>query len=164
MNSQEAAARGWRVRNSRRARPGLRSQELPPFAQSARYARWLRGASFAGARRRGLPSEAASEATRDAACHPEPRAKRAFGEGWRRGWDSNSVSSFRMCNLQILQCRRCRECQRCRGTLHAIARTAEVRGARSGTASRRCRTQRYDPRRDTLKGRIAPHAGGPPQK
>ena len=24
----------------------------------------------------------------NAACHPKPRAKRAFGEGWRRGWDS----------------------------------------------------------------------------
>ena len=25
----------------------------------------------------------------NAACQPKPRAKRAIGEGWRRGWDSN---------------------------------------------------------------------------
>jgi hypothetical protein len=55
---------------------------------------------------------------------------------WRRGWDSDPTGPCSSCNLQILQCHPCRECQRCRGALHAIARTAQVRGARSGTASR----------------------------
>ena len=57
--------------------------------------------------------------------HPEPRAKRAIGEGWRRGWDSNSVRVFRICNLQKPRCRHRRRCQGCRRALHAIARTAE---------------------------------------
>src|SRR5262252_2486077 len=45
---------------------------------------------------------------------------------WRRGWDSNPVSSFRICNLQIPCCQDCRECQRCRRTLPIIAHADEV--------------------------------------
>jgi hypothetical protein len=44
-----------------------------------------------------------------------------FGEGWRRGWDSNPTGRFGFCKLQILQCHDCRACQRCRGALHQIA-------------------------------------------
>ena len=42
--------------------------------------------------------------------------------GWRRGWDSNPVSSCRVCNLQILSCQGCRKCQGCRGTLLVFTR------------------------------------------
>ena len=45
---------------------------------------------------------------------------------WRRGWDSNSVTPFRLWKLQILRCRQCHGCRRCRGALHAIARTDEL--------------------------------------
>ncbi len=41
---------------------------------------------------------------------------------WRRGWDSNSSSAFRICKLQKLRCRECHECRRCRRALPAIAR------------------------------------------
>jgi hypothetical protein len=51
-------------------------------------------------------------------------------EGWRRGWDSNPTAFFGFCKLQIPNCQHCRESQRCRGTLHAVARTAEIRGLR----------------------------------
>jgi hypothetical protein len=43
---------------------------------------------------------------------------------WRRGWDSNSVRPFRICNLQIPKCRHCRKCHRCRGALHLGAPAA----------------------------------------
>jgi len=41
--------------------------------------------------------------------------------GWRRGWDSNPITSCRFCNLQTPCCRGCHKCQRCRGALHPIA-------------------------------------------
>jgi hypothetical protein len=41
---------------------------------------------------------------------------------WRRGWDSNAVSSCRICNLQIPHCQDCRGCRRCRGALPDFTR------------------------------------------
>jgi len=41
--------------------------------------------------------------------------------GWRRGWDSNPITSCRFCSLQTPRCRGCHTCQRCRGALHPIA-------------------------------------------
>lgn len=40
---------------------------------------------------------------------------------WRRGWDSHSVGSFRICNLQKPHCHGCHNCQDCRRALHLIA-------------------------------------------
>jgi hypothetical protein len=41
---------------------------------------------------------------------------------WRRGWDSNAVSSCRICNLQIPRCQDSRGCQRFRGALPDFTR------------------------------------------
>ena len=43
---------------------------------------------------------------------------------WRRGWDSNAISSCRICNLQIPGCQDCRGCQRRRGALPDFTRRA----------------------------------------
>jgi hypothetical protein len=43
-------------------------------------------------------------------------------QGNRRGWDSNPLGRFRLCQLQILRCCHCRKCQRYRGALPAVAR------------------------------------------
>jgi hypothetical protein len=40
---------------------------------------------------------------------------------WRRGWDSNPITSCSFCNLQRSRCRSSHQCQRCRGALHPIA-------------------------------------------
>ena len=83
--------------------------EQPTFAQGAPCGRWLRWATFASG-------------VRDVACQPEPRAQRVIGEGWRRGWDSDPISSLGICNLQRPRCRDCHGCQHCRRALPAIAR------------------------------------------
>jgi len=58
--------------------------EQSPFAKNARYARWLRGTAFARRSHAGLPAVASERSER-------------FGEGWRRGWDSNSKENPRKC-------------------------------------------------------------------
>jgi hypothetical protein len=53
----------------------------------------------------------------------EATASSGDGKGveWRRGWDSNPITSCRFCNLQKPRCRDCHECHLCRGALHLIA-------------------------------------------
>lgn len=48
---------------------------------------------------------------------------------WRRGWDSNPITSCRFCNLQKLRCRDCQECRRRRGALHLVAPAGGRRAA-----------------------------------
>lgn len=53
---------------------------------------------------------------------PRRSAHPQASEGWRRGWDSDSVRLFRICKLQKPRCRDYRRCHACRRALPAIAR------------------------------------------
>jgi hypothetical protein len=56
---------------------------------------------------------------------------------WRRGWDSNSVTFNRTCNLQIPCCQRCRRCHRCRGALPDFTRRGSRLRSRPPTIPQR---------------------------
>jgi hypothetical protein len=104
------------LRSRPRGQPAFGARRVVLHRQTARYARWLRRTTFAKrsptrpanrsrerserlakvgppSPNRSLRSLATEDNLREtlayAACQPKPRAKRALGEGWRRGWDSN---------------------------------------------------------------------------
>jgi hypothetical protein len=53
--------------------------------------------------------------------HLRSSVRRDSGGVWRRGWDSDPITSCRFCNFQQPRCRSCHTCQRYRGALHPIA-------------------------------------------
>jgi len=96
---------------------------------------------------RVIPSsrwEVRAAAARRAPQIPRSASASHSRRSFQSGWDSNPVSSCRICNLQILSCQGCQECRRCRGALldftHRRRRRA-IRGESSSRGSARTRAE-----------------------